>query len=486
MPYARISYVDLGQSAALGDKTNTIPSTAAIDQHDAATARLPATGMVDPLGDGRPVTVSNGRKSAQASVEVTSRRTVAVTGKPITTGLCAADAVTRLSRAPDDQEYAPVTHEAESEGEQQNEQLFLRGDSELNDDGVVLDFQILSHEGEGLSESLGQDCRYQSRDMLDPNSLGTLDPDRMDVDEDSGVDAEGSTDEELRARRRFLAHSQPPLSPPLPPRRPRAQLRLPGQSTIPSSHQSSNPAGGARRRRYSHETFVSSESSDSEDSVMLIEEADIESTDRVKMKTVEEKIVIKVESTATVSKSLISHAPRLTLHIPVALQFPTGSRQALCIDASSPRHSEFRNDTFVVYDGDKNPHVYKLVICVRFELSTSFRGMLTTQQSEQDYHACLSILRAVVSDYTDTEKTGTRRALHVDDPGRSSIVVCTEAEFNRMSVSQVQDVLRTKHLLVLGSNGGPFVFDDTGLESLADLWKILDVEGWFLRCWLSF
>lgn len=103
--------------------------------------------------------------------------------------------------------------------------------------------------------------------------------------------------------------------------------------------------------------------------------------------------------------------------------------------------------------------------------------LLTACQTEQDYKAWLAILEAVVEDYTDILDTGTGRPIHVDNPEELAIYVCTEAEFASLSTLQVQNVLSKKHILVLGSDGSSTLFDEPGLETLADLWKPVDMQG---------
>lgn len=44
-------------------------------------------------------------------------------------------------------------------------------------------------------------------------------------------------------------------------------------------------------------------------------------------------------------------------------------------------------------------------------------------------------------------------------------------------MTRVQEILRRKHVLVLGSGRTSTMFDEVGLETLADLWKPVDVQG---------
>lgn len=161
---------------------------------------------------------------------------------------------------------------------------------------------------------LGMDLeRVEVGDRRDVDEQAVQDEDETDPSADA--DAEGSVDEDFLAAATnnspqteiFAAPHPASSSYPSGTRRrsQTSQLRLPSTNTR-SNHQKT--FGGKAPMPASHltpEFVLSSDTSDSDDSVMLIEESDIEGTDQATMKTLQEKIVIKVESTTAVR---LSHA----------------------------------------------------------------------------------------------------------------------------------------------------------------------------------
>jgi hypothetical protein len=71
--------------------------------------------------------------------------------------------------------------------------------------------------------------------------------------------------------------------------------------------------------------------------------------------------------------------------------------------------------------------------------------------------------------------------LHLADPKRSALAVMSEAEFKKMKACDVQDLLRTKHLLIsdLG-NVQPLKFDEQGMRTLCLPIHEFQVQGVFV------
>jgi hypothetical protein len=67
---------------------------------------------------------------------------------------------------------------------------------------------------------------------------------------------------------------------------------------------------------------------------------------------------------------------------------------------------------------------------------------------------------------------------HIASPTVSNIAVIESTTFQKMSVSEVQSLLRKKHILVNGwPQLGAIEFDGNGLRSLANLDAAIDIQG---------
>jgi hypothetical protein len=79
------------------------------------------------------------------------------------------------------------------------------------------------------------------------------------------------------------------------------------------------------------------------------------------------------------------------------------------------------------------------------------------------------------------------RPLHIADPEKSAFFVMTEAEFESMTVGEIQGIFRRKHILVTDMHFTPLQFDSRGLSSLTRLSTVTHIQGrvyfllWFKR-----
>ncbi|KAJ3502883.1 hypothetical protein NLJ89_g8689 [Agrocybe chaxingu] len=65
---------------------------------------------------------------------------------------------------------------------------------------------------------------------------------------------------------------------------------------------------------------------------------------------------------------------------------------------------------------------------------------------------------------------------HVADPNRSVLAVMTLEEYNTKGVREIQAILRRKHIVVTGLPPSDLKFDEAGLETLASLDAIVDIQ----------
>lgn len=68
--------------------------------------------------------------------------------------------------------------------------------------------------------------------------------------------------------------------------------------------------------------------------------------------------------------------------------------------------------------------------------------------------------------------------LHLSDPRKSAIAVMSEAEFKKMGGGEVQELLRTKHLLIYDCADKELVnFDEQGMRTLCLPTHEFQVQG---------
>jgi hypothetical protein len=66
---------------------------------------------------------------------------------------------------------------------------------------------------------------------------------------------------------------------------------------------------------------------------------------------------------------------------------------------------------------------------------------------------------------------------HISRPSSSAFYVITEADFNKLSVEDIQDIFRNRHFLVTEMSTPTLKFDGKGLSSLTSLSAITDIQG---------
>jgi len=74
--------------------------------------------------------------------------------------------------------------------------------------------------------------------------------------------------------------------------------------------------------------------------------------------------------------------------------------------------------------------------------------------------------------------------LHLSDPKRSAFVVMSEAKFKEMGAGEIQELLRTKHVLIsdcADDHGEPISFDEQGMRTLCLPMHEFQVQGACVR-----
>jgi hypothetical protein len=67
--------------------------------------------------------------------------------------------------------------------------------------------------------------------------------------------------------------------------------------------------------------------------------------------------------------------------------------------------------------------------------------------------------------------------LHLSNPAQSVVAVMSAMEFNRKSAGEIQEVLRSKHLLISDCEQGPLKFDKAGMATLCMPTHPIEVQG---------
>lgn len=68
--------------------------------------------------------------------------------------------------------------------------------------------------------------------------------------------------------------------------------------------------------------------------------------------------------------------------------------------------------------------------------------------------------------------------LHLSNPTRSAIAVMSAADFERKTAGEIQEIFRTKHLLISDcEEDKTFKFDKAGLETLSLSMHPIQVQG---------
>ena len=71
----------------------------------------------------------------------------------------------------------------------------------------------------------------------------------------------------------------------------------------------------------------------------------------------------------------------------------------------------------------------------------------------------------------------------LSDKDQSVLHVISEGEFNDLSISTVQSLLRSKHLLLMGCAFPTVQFDHSGLQSTKPLAAVISIDGDHLFLW---
>lgn len=80
-------------------------------------------------------------------------------------------------------------------------------------------------------------------------------------------------------------------------------------------------------------------------------------------------------------------------------------------------------------------------------------------------------MNAAESNYVD------RKPRYISSPSSSVFKIITEDTFENMSDGEIQDALRSQHLIVTGRKKPKYKFDPNGLETLATLNKPIVIHG---------
>jgi len=67
--------------------------------------------------------------------------------------------------------------------------------------------------------------------------------------------------------------------------------------------------------------------------------------------------------------------------------------------------------------------------------------------------------------------------LHLTDPGRSAIKTMSESEFTAKTSTEIQEILRHKHILISHCAFQQLEFDEDGLRTLCPPWQTIEVQG---------
>lgn len=213
-----------------------------------------------------------------------------------------SDRESRVSAGEASSNYAPMIGE---QCDERREQLFLGGQDEDVPSSVgsfYPDAMNPLHEETASSAFLldipgPTDSLHSPCDPMDVDSEEPVQ--QVEDDDELDRDALGSTDDEATTEYVEVIDRFP--DPPSPRGRKGrgyvSQLRLPGQTNVRGNHQKT-PGGNRRKSNLSSQSVESSDKSGnvSDDSVILVEESDIENAERWKVCSMEKKIAIKVES----------------------------------------------------------------------------------------------------------------------------------------------------------------------------------------------
>ena len=99
--------------------------------------------------------------------------------------------------------------------------------------------------------------------------------------------------------------------------------------------------------------------------------------------------------------------------------------------------------------------------------------MLTLQQFEEDMIKLETLLDAAAAQYEDGIP------IHLSNPMDSAIAVISDEHFQSMSASEIQYVLRYKHILITDCADQGLQFNRDGLRTLCSPKDTIEVHGTF-------
>jgi len=95
------------------------------------------------------------------------------------------------------------------------------------------------------------------------------------------------------------------------------------------------------------------------------------------------------------------------------------------------------------------------------------------QQFQEDMFKLEKLLDTAVAQYENGFP------IHLSNPLKSAIAVMSESHFQMLSTSEVQDILRYKHILISDCVAQGLQFDKDGLRTLCSPKDIIEVHGRF-------
>ena len=70
------------------------------------------------------------------------------------------------------------------------------------------------------------------------------------------------------------------------------------------------------------------------------------------------------------------------------------------------------------------------------------------------------------------------KPLFITDPSRSIFKILSDSEFRTWPIRKIQEILRTKHIVVTDRRTQDFRFDERGLRTLRPLNEPITIHGW--------